>query len=511
MPPPGSGTGGFVARLTLNDVSKAYGATRALRQGDLELERGEVHVLIGSNGSGKSTLCKIVAGSVRPDQGTVLLDGQPVTVSGPQASRALGIGIFYQELSLAAHRTVAENICLSDPPLKYGVLVDGRALRERAERYIRLFSGVAGDDFTADTVVESLRPDQRQLVEILKTLATEATILIFDEPTSALDRNQVERFFEILRGLKQEGRSIVFISHRMDEIFAIGDRVTVIREGASVGTTRIDETDHESVIRLMVGEQEALAPAAEKPPAAGEDSRTVLSVKDFSGQGFGGISFDVAAGEIVGFSGLHGQGQSAVLRALFGAVPSSGGEVTLNGSKLDPGDPRRTIRRGCAYVSGDRNRDGVITGRPILENVEPIHCLRNRLFVARLAALCEKATPALEALHTKFAGFFHPVDSLSGGNQQKVVIARWLIDRPDVLLLDDPTKGIDLSTKADLFALIRRLAAEGMGIVFYSSEDSELLNNADRILVFSSGSVIRELSGADRTRYNLYHAAYEAA
>lgn len=498
-----------MAKLGLHGVSKRYGATVALRRGDLEIEGGEVHVLIGSNGSGKSTLCKIVAGSVAPDAGEVLLDGRSVAVSGPQASRALGIGIFYQELSLAAHRTVAENICLPDLPRKAGFLVDRRTMNERADRYIALFAHVAGTGLSADATMESLRPDQRQLVEIMKTLATEASTLIFDEPTSALDRPQVERFFEILRERKRGGRGIVFISHRMDEIFAIGDRVTVIRDGATVGTTRITDTDQASVIRLMVGDQEE--PGAAPAPAGAEHGEVVLSVSRLSGSGCRDVSFEVAAGEILGFGGLHGQGQSAVLRAIFGAEPPEAGEIRLKGSPLDAGDPREAIRRGCAYVSGDRGRDGVIHGRPILENVAPVHCLRNRLLVARPAALRDRARPALEALRTTFAGFAQAADSLSGGNQQKIVIARWLMDRPAVLLLDDPTKGIDLSTKTDLFNLVRRLAAEGMGIVFYSSEDGELLSHADRILVFNGGSISRELCGAARTRYNLYHAAYEAA
>jgi ribose transport system ATP-binding protein len=236
-----------------------------------------------------------------------------------------------------------------------------------------------------------------------------------------------------------------------------------------------------------------------------------MAVKGLAGPGFVNVGFDLAKGEILGFGGLHGQGQSAVLRAIFGAAPIASGEIALNGKPLQPGSPRDTIRRGCAYVSGDRSRDGVIHGRPIIENVTPVHYLRDRLLLARPSSLRGKAMTALEALHTKFAGLGQPINSLSGGNQQKVVIARWLIDRPDVLLLDDPTKGIDLSAKADLFALIRKLAEEGLGIVLYSSEDAELLNNADRILVFNGGSVTRELTGAERTRYNLYQAAYEAA
>ncbi|MEO9337762.1 sugar ABC transporter ATP-binding protein [Mesorhizobium sp. SB112] len=500
-------------KLKLIGVSKAYGATLALRRGDLEIESGEVHVLIGSNGSGKSTLCKIVAGSVRPDGGEVLLDGKPVTISGPQAARQLGIGIFYQELSLAAHRSVAENICLSDLPAKNGLFVDEQALSEKAARYIALFDGVTGDDFSADATVETLRADQRQLVEIMKTLSSEAPVLIFDEPTSALDRSQVERFFEILRDLKSQGRSIVFISHRMDEIFALGDRVTVIRDGETVGTERIVDTDPAAVIRMMVGAQEELAPPSAPPAEVSvkEGAQAVLSVRNLSGRGFHNIDLNVAKGEIVGLGGLHGQGQSALLRAIFGAAPPTSGEIELSGKAFRPTNPREAIRKGCAYVSGDRGRDGIVNGRPILENVTPIHFLRKGMWLARPSELKDKVLQALKAMNTKFAGLSAPINSLSGGNQQKVVIARWLIERPDVLLLDDPTKGIDLSAKADLFALIRKLAGEGMGIVLYSSEDVELLNNADRILVFNGGSLRRELTGEDRTRFNLYQAAYEAA
>lgn len=500
-----------MTELLIRGARKAYGATLALRRGDFDLRGGEVHVLIGSNGSGKSTLCKIVAGSVKPDAGEVVLNGAPVTIAGPQASRALGIGIFYQELSLAARRTVAENILLPELPATGGLFVNRGELDERAARYIAEFAGVAGEGFAADTPVLNLRADQRQLVEIMKALASEAPILIFDEPTSALDRAQVDRFFEILKRLKGEGRAIVFISHRMDEIFAIGDRVTVIRDGETVATSNIAETDPSTVIRQMVGDQGELVAAATAPAAPHCEARTALQVDGLDGQGFTDISFRVARGEILGFGGLHGQGQSSVLRALFGAASHDAGNVLLDGKPYKASSPRDAIAHGVAYVSGDRGRDGVVQGRPILENVTPIHFLRNRIGLVRPSALKEKADGPLKALKTKFQTIDHPINSLSGGNQQKIVIARWLIDRPDVLLLDDPTKGIDLQAKSDLFALIRQLAAEGMGIVLYSSEDAELLANADRILVFNSGSVTRELRGDERTRYNLYHAAYEAA
>jgi len=501
-----------MSHLTIRGARKVYGATVALSRGDFDLRAGEVHVLIGSNGSGKSTLCKIVSGAVRPDAGEVLIDGKPVSIDGPRAARALGIATFYQELSLAGRRTVAENIGLPTLPVRGGIFVDRERLRALADRYISRFVDVAGEGFSADTRVEQLREDQRQLVEIMKTLATEAPILIFDEPTSSLDRSQVERFFEILRELKAAGRAIVFISHRMDEIFAIGDRVTVIRDGETVATSLIAETSPAGVIRQMVGEQEEFAVTNGAAPAESQKGgETALAVSGLSGKGFADITFEVRRGEILGFGGLHGQGQSAVLRSIFGVMPAEQGTIRLKGEERTIHSPREAIRCGLAYVSGDRGRDGVVHGRPILENVTPIHFLRNRLSLVRPASLRESAAKPLSALKTRFAAFDQPVNALSGGNQQKVVIARWLIDRPDVLLLDDPTKGIDLQAKADLFALIRSLAEEGMGIVLYSSEDAELLTNADRILVFNSGSVSRELKGAERTRYNLYHAAYEAA
>ncbi|MDK1377270.1 MULTISPECIES: sugar ABC transporter ATP-binding protein [unclassified Sinorhizobium] len=501
-----------MTKLRLSGVSKAYGATLALRRGDLEVMAGEVHVLMGSNGSGKSTLCKVIAGSVRPDAGKILIDNRPVTITGPHAAHAQGIGIFYQELSLAAHRSVEENICLAALPIKSHLFVDRTLLKQRAARYIRLFEEVAGEGFSADALVGNLRPDQRQLVEIMKALASEAPIMIFDEPTSALDRAQVDRFFEILRDLKRQDRGVIFISHRMDEIKAIGDRVTIIRDGETITTLNLAETDAASVIRLMVGGSGDMPASQSSAPAVvnGKDG-AAMTVRDLSGRGFRNVSFEVAKGEILGFGGLHGQGQSALLRAIFGAGSISSGEVLIGDGRFDASSPRDAIRRGCAYVSGDRGRDGVISGRPIIENVTPIHYLRDRLLIARPSKLRDKVVPALQSMHTKFQSLFHPINSLSGGNQQKVIIARWLIDRPDVLLLDDPTKGIDLSAKADLFALIRQLAAEGLGILLYSSEDAELLGNANRILVFNGGSISRELTGGDRTRYNLYQAAYEAA
>ena len=495
----------------LKNVRKTYRATRAVRRADLEVAAGDVHVLIGSNGSGKSTLCKIVAGSIRPDQGEVFIGDKKVTVAGPKAARAHGVGVFYQELSLATNRTVAENICLADMPVKCGLFVNQNTLCEQAQKYSDLFSDVLGEGFSLSARVRDLRADQCQLVEIMKTLATEAPILIFDEPTSALDRVQVDRFFDILRTLKKEARSIVFISHRMDEIFKIGDRVTVMRDGETIATTAVPDINPEKIILLMTGEY---TKGSNKKPSPAQVHQPLKSAAftatDISGAGFSNLSFTVKPGEILGLGGLHGQGQSALLRSVFGLARLSSGTLMLKGRDFLSHNPRSTIKNGGAYISGDRVRDGLVQGRSILENVVPVHALKNKLLLSSSKDLAGRVRSVLDALKTKFVTLQSSVSSLSGGNQQKVVIARWLCDRPDILLLDDPSKGIDLASKADLFSLMRKLVADGMAIILYSSEDAELLAHADRILVFNNGAIIQELTGADRTRFNLYQAAYEA-
>ena len=497
-------------KLTLSEVSKSYGPTHAFKKGDFCLSSGEVHALVGTNGSGKSTLCKIIAGSVKPDTGSIRINGKQVCIDSPLQAKKLGIGIFYQELSLAINRTIAENIFIADLPTKFTFLQDKQTLYRSAQKYIDLVSGVAGDNFRVDTVVADLRADQRQLVEILKTLATEAEILIFDEPTSALDRSQVGCLFDILQRLKAQGKAIIIISHRMDEIFEISDRLTVIRDGAIVATESKQDTSPKEIVSMMVGNQESLTPNAgsvnSREPRA---LNTILQVKHLAGNQFRNVSFVLNEGEILGFGGLHGQGQSAVLRALFGANPITSGTVVYQGKNFSPKSPRAVIRQGWAYVSGNRSYDGVIHGRSIFENTTPVHALIEKSALISPTMLTPKVERALEKLNTKFEVLSNPIDSLSGGNQQKVVIGRWLMGTPRVLLLDDPTKGIDLAAKGELFSLIRRLAKEGVSIIIYSSDDDELLSNADRILVFNGGTVSRELTGEARTRFNLYDAAYE--
>ncbi|OCW59679.1 sugar ABC transporter ATP-binding protein [Hoeflea olei] len=500
-------------RLRLKGVSKRYGATIALGRGDLTLMSGEVHVLMGSNGSGKSTLSKIIAGSVRPDDGVIECDGSVVTIPSPRAARDLGIAVFYQELSLASHRSVVENICLPRLSGTGGLFRNRAGMAAAAAPFIAPFESVLGDGFGLDVPVGRLRADQRQLVEIMKTLAAEPDIFIFDEPTSALDRAQVDCFMTVLRKLKAEGKSIIFISHRMDEIFEIGDRVTIIRDGETVSTSALADTSMDEILRTMTGEEAPgpAVPAVAAAPHVARQPSIKLKVSNLVAPGVNSVSFELAAGEILGFGGLHGQGQSAVLRALFGTAPTRSGDIEVGATRLKGNSPRASIREGLAYVSGDRARDGVIDGRSILENTVPIYALKNHLITASPRSLGTRAADALEQLQTKYQSLFHPISSLSGGNQQKVIVSRWLMAPPQVMLLDDPTKGIDIASKTELFRVLRDLAADGMAILLYSSEDAELLENSDRVLVFNNGRTVRELRGDERTRYHLYHAAYEAA
>lgn len=495
--------------LEVRGIVKRFGAVTALEEAELEIESGEVHVLIGSNGSGKSTLCKIIAGSVIPDAGQVLIAGSVTVINRPQDANRAGIGVFYQELSLVPQLSVQENLLLSALPRRGPGFLDRAGLRRRAAALVDRFSGVTGRGFTIDALVQDLRNDQRQIVEILKVLAAEARIIIFDEPTSSLDKSQVTVFFDLVRELRDQGRAIIFISHRMDEIFEIGDRVTVLRDGRTVKCLHLAETDRDTLVEHMVGGR--INPvSANSQTHRPKIEETVLTVENLTGSRLERISFQLGRGEILGFGGLHGQGQSLVLRTIFGASPAQGGRIYLTGGGDRPSRPAEAIRQGMAFLSGDRGRDGVFLVRPILENLAAADLTKQKTFFLSAPGLVRKVAPIVERLKMRFSGYAAPISSLSGGNQQKAVIGRWLTIQPRILLMDDPTKGIDLQAKADLYAIMRELAAEGVSIILYSSEDTELLGIADRILVFNSGRIVQALQGEQMTAFKLYQAAYEA-
>lgn len=495
--------------LLAQAVTKRFGAAVALSDGALRVERGEIHALLGANGCGKSTLSKIIAGTVQRDGGTVEVDGATLELTGPKAAEAAGIALFYQELSLVPQMSVADNIVLGHETVTGLGFLDAQARRANAQALIDRFASVAGEGLTLDAPVSRLTPDQRQIVEICKVLARKPRLMILDEATAALDRRQVELLFAMLAEMKSEGVSAIFISHRLDEVFAVCDRITVMRNGAKVAEFVTAETSMDQVVHAMVGEMaDHLRPVRAARPA-GEAPR--LSVSGATSRRLSDVSFTLGRGEILGLGGLQGQGQSALLRGLFGADPLTAGTVSLDGKPLRLRKPADAIHNGLAYVSGDRGRDAAIHGRSIFENIAAGSFVRERMALVWPQALAERFRTAAASLNTKYAGLDAPIGSLSGGNQQKIFIARWLATRPDVLLLDDPTKGIDLAAKADFFDLVRKLAAEGTSILFYASEDAELLGLCDRILVFNSGAVSDELTGDRLTAFHLNSAAYGSA
>lgn len=494
--------------LEARGITRTFGPLTAVDNADFDLRRGEIHVLLGTNGCGKSTLCKIVAGAIQADAGSVRLHGKPADFRGPLEARRRGIATVYQELSLNPTQSVAENILLGIEPRR-GAVIDRRALRNRAAGLLRDL-GELGRGVDPDALVGDLSIDRKQIVEIAKALVQKPNVILFDESTSSLDLSQVRDFFALVRRLRDQGCSVIFISHRMEEIFEIGDRVTVMRNGRCIATEDLAKTDRHRLVTLMVGEEIA-SETPPRPPDPAPDAAPVLRVEALSGTLLRDVSFVLRPGEILGLGGLHGQGQSDILLTLFGVLPAQSGHVEHHGTELAGRGPAAALRAGLTYVSGDRGRDGALLGRPILENLSGSLLSKEARFSLSPARLRARLTPIIDRMRLKYGGFNHDIDSLSGGNQQKVIIGRALATAPRILLLDDPTKGIDVRAKRDLFELIRELCRDGTSAILYSSEDVELLENADRILVFNSGRVVETLEGERLTEFDLYKAALAGA
>jgi ribose transport system ATP-binding protein len=487
--------------VRLTGVRKRYGGVRALQGASLTAAGGEVHGLLGPNGSGKSTLGKVLAGSVRPDAAEIEIAGAPVRIGSPRAAARLGIAAVYQQLSLIPELTVGENLVLGQEPGRAGFLSD-RAARRRVRPVLERLAPALGD-VRADQPVRDLSPGQQQLVEIGKALLREPRILLLDEATASLHRDQVAVVFEIVRELRDSGASILFVSHRLDEITDLCDRATILRSGETVAETAIAGVQPDELVRLMVGDVQTI----EREHGERPSGRVRLEVRDLAGGGLRGVRMQARAGEIVGLGGLQGQGQSELLLALFGATAATG-EVEVDGAPVRLASPRSAAARGIALVPGDRGTQGTLPPRSIQENLT-IASLgrRSRAGLLRAAGERSAARSMVDALAIKIGELGDPVSSLSGGNAQKVVFGKWLLTEPGVVLLDDPTKGVDVGAKAEIYRIVRRLADEGATVVINSSEDRELVTVCDRVLVMFEGAVHAELVGDEITEQRLVQAA----
>jgi len=474
--------------LTLTGLSKSFGAVAALRDVHLDLHPGEAHALVGENGAGKSTLVKVLAGVVARDAGTFTLDGLAVSFAGPADARAAGIAVIYQEPTLFPDLSVAENIFISRQPLRGLRRIDPAAMRSRAAE---LF-GRLGVHLDPDRPARGLSIADQQLVEIAKALSFQARVLVMDEPTAALSGVEVERLFAVVRSLRDAGAAVLFISHRFDEVFALCQRVTVLRDGQWVSTDPVADLSAEQLVRRMVGrEVSSLYP---KLPATVGEPR--LQVRDLTRRGFfSGVHLTVHSGEIVALAGLVGAGRSEVVRAVFGIDRYDRGAVLVDGRPLPPGSPAAAIAAGVALVPEDRRLQGLVMELSVERNATlPRRWSLSRLGLLLGAAERRSARTWADRLNVKAARLADPVSTLSGGNQQKVVLAKWLSTEPRVLIVDEPTRGIDIATKAEVHRLLSSLAAEGVAVLMVSSELPEVLGMADRVLVMHEGRLVDEIA-----------------
>ena len=492
--------------LSAQHLVKRYGGVVALADGSLDVKSGEVLALMGANGSGKSTIGKIITGAVVPDGGRLHLDGEEVNFSSPLAARRAGISAVYQELSLVPDMTVAENVWLANEPVALG-RVRRKERTERTTRLLSLFEDALGPSVGPGSFVSALSPSDRQLVEILKALSREPRIMILDEATASLGARQVERLFELVGEWKARGMALIFISHRMEEVFSIADQASVLRSGKTVGTADLKETTEEELVGLMIEGGSAPGRAEKRAEASGRTA--LLETENLRSSVLEGISLELREGEILGLGGLQGQGQPDLLLALFGAVPHWG-TVRLVGEDVRISHPRQAMRRGLAYVPGDRGGEGLLPIRSILENLLLPSWSRYGP-VLNLRQARKDSDDVSKDLRLKMGSLDHPVSSLSGGNAQKVVLGKWLMRDPKVLLLDDPTKGVDVGAKGEFYKILTDLRDRGVAILLHSSDDEELLSLCDRVLVMRDGAVHRELSGGDLNKSALVSASMGAA
>ncbi|MCT7378669.1 sugar ABC transporter ATP-binding protein [Chelativorans salis] len=491
--------------MQLDNVSKRFGSVQALSNVSLTLRAGEVLALVGENGAGKSTLTRIIEGVFPPDGGGLVLDGQPVTFSGPRDGHAAGVRVIHQEPEIIPHVSVAENIYPGALPHRGGVFLDRKTLYARAGEMLKLFG--MERELAPQQHCAGLGPAQRQMIEVMRAVHAGGRIIAFDEPTSSLTGEESQRLFEVIYRLRDEGVSIIYISHRLREIVDVADRIAVLRDGRLIDVEPAAEASEESITRKMVGRDLTEMFPERTPPT----ERCVLSVRGMSTEHVSDISFELHAGEVLGIGGLVGAGRSELAKGVFGFHVRSAGTVEVDGKAIPSGRPGDAILAGLGFAPEDRKEEALLLLRSILDNATlciPDRVSRFGLFDRR------KATDIVDGiagrLSIKAPSLNTPVSHLSGGNQQKVVLARWLARAPKALILDEPTRGIDVGTKSEIYRLIADLARNGLGVIVISSEMPELLGMSDRILVMAGGRITAELKGDEMSENAILKAAMSA-
>lgn len=481
--------------LQLTGISKQFPGVKALDSVSFSVNAGEIHALCGENGAGKSTLMNILTGNLSPDSGQLMLRGQPIQLSGPAEATQRGIAIVYQQISLVDSLSVAENIFANRQPrnrwglIRYEELYTATAL---------LLNHLNLADLQPQMLVGNLSTGQKQMVEIAKALSQKPDLLLLDEPTASLTERETQTLFRLVSQHRELGKSIIYISHRLQEIFTLADQVSVLKDGRYQGTWMVRETNPAELIRRMVGRDIIVS---RQPSTATDDA--VLVLKNVSGPGFSNVSFQLKRGEILGLAGLIGAGRTEIARAIFGATKINSGTIQLRAQVIQPAHPADGVKLGIGYLPEERKTLGLFTEQTITQNIIAIRSPETKLGLFDTSASQKVAENYKQKLAIRTPSIRELVGKLSGGNQQKVMLARWLLTNPDVLLVDEPTHGMDVGAKAEVYALLRQLATEGKSILLISSELTELMALSDRILVMSQGKLTGEVSGDEATEEQL--------
>lgn len=481
--------------LEMKNIEKYFPGVHALKSASFELRRGEVHALMGENGAGKSTLMKILCGIHRPDGGSIHLFGEEVSFRSINDSKRAGISVIHQELNMMNHLSVAQNIYIGREPVNGCFIDDGKMIRDAKALFERL-----GVKIDPSVQLGELTVGRQQMVEIAKAVSRDCRLLVLDEPTAALTGAEVEELFRIMTDLKKKGIGMIYISHRMDEINRISDRVTVMRDGEYAGTVNTADTTKDEIVKMMVGR--VIYGERKTKSNVHPDAAVVLEVEDLCrGREVRGVSFKLHKGEILGFSGLMGAGRTEVARAIYGADRRDGGRIRINGKEVSIRTPEQAVKNGICYLSEDRKRYGLLLIKSVAENsvLASLEDFTSGGWIND-SAVRKKAAEVNTLLRTKTPSVEQQVKNLSGGNQQKVIIARWMIKNSDIFIFDEPTRGIDIGAKSEMYELMEKLAAEGKSIIMISSELTEVQRLCDRIIVMCEGRITAELDCSDATQ-----------